>query len=178
MTSLMPVYKFFIIGDKYLIPKIEDIAKAYVKSLSFTDDIVYDAIQNYFFSNSIFADKVNSYIMENAHRLVTSEKFLNVPETFVHHILQMDRLNIREYQLLLAVTKWAYRNIKKANSENLINFYKYIIFSSLGTSEFFQFIDLYPEAIDEKSSLKILQHIHNPSRHSLPNWSSINRVIW
>lgn len=176
MTSLISAWKYFSIGDKYLVPKIQDTAKQYIKSISLTDDTFWDIIENNLFSNSHFLDKVKFYLMENTSKIITTEKFLSVPEDIVHILLQMDKLNVREYDLLIAVTKWGYKNIDHVNSKDLIKFYEHIRFSTISSDEFFQFVDSYPEAIDAQSSLKILQHLRNVSSHNLPTWCSTSKV--
>lgn len=178
ISSLISAWKCFTIGDKYLVPNIHDTAKEYIQSVSLTDDTFWCIIQNNLFSSPHFRDKVNTYMMENTKKIVTSKEFLSVPEDVVHNLLQMDKLkdNVREYDLLLAVTKWGYENIDQVNSKDLIKFYKHIRFSTISSDELFQFIDSYPEAIDAQSSLRILQHLRNGSTHNLPTWCSTNKV--
>lgn len=176
LTSLISAWKYFTIGDKYLVPNIQDTAKHYIQSVSLTDDTFWDIIQNNLYSSPHFSDKVKSYMMENTKKIITSEKFLRVPEDIVHNLLEMEKLNVQEYDLLLAVTKWGYENIDQVNSKELIKFYEHIRFSTISSDELFQFVDSYPEAIDAQSSLRILQHLRNGSTHNLPAWCSTNKV--
>lgn len=174
---MVSAWKYFTIGDKYLIPKIQEAAKEYTSSVSLTDTTFWELIENNIFSSPIFLDKVNSYLMENKNNLIQSEKFLKVPESIVECVVQMDKLNVQEYQLLLAVSKWAYHNKSRITSKILAKYYKHIRFSTLLNNEFFQFIDSYPKAIDAESVVEILRHLHSPSRCSLPKWCSTSKVL-
>lgn len=120
---------------------------------------------------------MKSFIMENATKILKSEKFLNVPEKIVITMMEMDKLNVPEYELLLAVTKWGFKNAVSSTSKTLMKLYKHIRFSLLTIDDFFHFIETYKNAIDAESSLEILQHLHCPSSHpSLPTWCCTSNV--
>lgn len=175
IKSLISVWKFYIIGDKYLVPNILEISQQHVVSIQINDGDFWDVIDSDVFSHPLFSGKVHAYLKENAERIIKSEKFLNAQESFILHLLEMDKLNVAEYDLMIAVTKWGYLNLKPTNAESMVKFYKHIRFTNITCDDYFRFIHSYPEVIESKSSLKILQYLYTPYGHSLPEWCSSNQ---
>lgn len=155
-------------------PNILEISKQQVALIQINDGDFWDVVDSEVFSHPIFFDKVYAYLKKNAEKLITSEKILNAQESFVLQLLEMDKLNVKEYDLLLFVTKWGYQNLKPTNAESLLKFYKHIRFTSITCDDYFRFIHRYPDVIESKSSLKILQYLYTPYGCSLPDWCSPN----
>lgn len=155
-------------------PNILEISKQQVALIQINDGDFWDVVDSEVFSHPIFFDKVYAYLKENAEKLIKSEKILNAQESFVLQLLEMDKLNVKEYDLLLFVTKWGYQNLKPTNAESLLKFYKHIRFTSITCDDYFRFIHRYPDVIESKSSLKILQYLYTPYGRSLPDWCSPN----
>lgn len=114
--------------------------------------------------------------MENANKILKSKKFLNVPETIVNIMIRMDKLDVKENELLMAITRWACKNVAPPNYKSLRKFYEHIRFSTLTSNEFFHFLESFENAIDAESGLKILKHLHCPSRNPLPIWCCTSNV--
>lgn len=176
LKSLISIWKFYITGEKYQVPKILEISKQHIVSVEINEDDFWDVIDSDVFSHPLFFDKVSAYLKENAEKIINCEKFFHAPESFLFELLGMDTLNVNEYDLLLSVTEWGYRNFKPANAEKLLKLYKHIRFSNLTFDEFFIFISIYPDAIEAKSSLEILQYLYTPYCRFLPEWCSSNKI--
>lgn len=157
-------------------PKIQESAKKYIQSVSLNESNFWEIIENNIFESPLFDSKIKSFIMEKATTILKSEKFLNMPETIVNTIIEMDKLNVNENELLLAVTRWGLKNVASPTSFTLKKFYKHIRFSTLTSNQFFSFLENYRNAIDAESSLRILQHLHCPSRHNLHEWCCPSKV--
>lgn len=157
-------------------PKILEISKQHILLIEINDDDFWDVIDSDVFSHPLFFDKVYAYLKENAERIINYEKFFHVQESFLLQLLEMDTLNVNEYDLLLSVTEWGYRNLKPANAESLVKLYKHIRFANLTFDEYFIFISIYPDAIEAKSSLEILQYLYTPYCRYLPVWCSPSKV--
>lgn len=157
-------------------PNILELCKQYIASIQINETDFWDVIDSDVFLHPLFFEKVHSYLKENAGKLIKSEKFLNAQENCILQLLEMDKVNIKEYDLLLSVTEWGYQNLKPVNAESLLKFYKHIRFTTITCDDYFRFIHRYPEAIEPKSSLKILQYLYAPYGRSLPDWCSTNPI--
>lgn len=157
-------------------PNILELSKNHIASIQINDADFWDVIDSDVFSHPLFFDKVHAYLKENAGKLIKSENFLNAQEKFILQLLEMDKLNIKEYDLLISVTEWGYQNLKPVNAESLLKFYKHIRFITITCDDYFRFIHRYPDVIESKSSLKILQYLYTPYGRSLPDWCSTNPI--
>lgn len=157
-------------------PKIQENAKQHIESISLEEDDFWEMTESNTFEIPLFDRKIKLYIIENARKILKSDKFLNVPETIINTMMGMDTLNAQENELLIPVTDWGYKNLTPPNSKSLRKIYEHIRFSTLTRNEFFHFLESYHNAIDAESGLKILQHLHSPSRHTLPEWCCTSNV--
>lgn len=141
-----------------------------------TDDVVWEAIENNVFSCSLLLE-MQDYLKENARTLICSDKIFHAPEKFVYEIVQMDDLNMEEYDLLFAVTEWGYRNLMPVNFEKFKILHKHIRFGAMKFDEFLHFRECFSKAMDDKNTQDIAEYLYSTSVRNLPEWCSSNHVL-
>lgn len=170
ISSFVCACKFYIIGDKYLVPGIQTVVTQYISSATMDENAFWELIETDIFSCQILEQKLISFIQINISNLLDSEKLFDLPEDLLNIILQMNELNITEYKLLTSVTKWTYHYKPHANSDDLLIFFQHIRFSTLTIDEFLNFTSTYPCALDTQSSFDILKHLNDKATFHLPHW--------
>lgn len=183
LTTWIPVCKLCIIGEKYQVPDIRNIAEEYMETLpencrtptTLTTDIVWEAIESNVFSCPLLHE-MHDYFKENAKAIICAENIFNAPKNFIYEILLMDDLNVDEFDLLHAITEWSDRNMTPCNFEKFKKFYKHIRFGAVNFHDFLDLKKCFPKILDEEDFGHILEYLYSTSVRSLPEWCSSNHV--
>ena len=134
--------------------------------------LIYDQLIKIGDPESSSLAQVRTMIIKKSKRAFESERFTQIDQTTLIHLLSFDKLSICEFHLFAAVCKWVDREVRRqglpVNGENRRRVFEpikgYIVFTALTAEEIANSEEIAQMLTDEERGSLVLHRLNKENR--------------